>query len=189
MTFLTSQRATHILNLGFHSLILFVFLSTFFFLYISQTEKKEVSRQTKKIVDQDTGKILNSVDKLDKKLTGGSINWKDVKSTGEKFSTGIDPKLSSINKHNKILKQTSIGISIGLFVILIILFIVFKFYFKLNINSLEIFLENLIIFALVGAIEFLFFKNIASQYIPITPDTAVSSIIQRVKYHINESVE
>ena len=187
---LTSKRANHILNLGLHALILFVFLSTFFFLYISKAEEHEVNKQTSRLVSKNTGTLLGVLDKWDKKLSGkGTINWTKVKATGERLMTEKDPKLESISKHNKMLKRTSIGIGIGIFAALVIASLIFKFGMKLNIHFGEIALENVIIFSIVGIIEYLFFRHIASQYVPVTPDVASSTIIARVKYHLDKSAE
>ena len=43
---------------------------------------------------------------------------------------------------------------------------------------------NVIIFSITGIIEYLFFMNVASKYIPVTPDIISNTMLERVKQNI-----
>ena len=44
---------------------------------------------------------------------------------------------------------------------------------------------NLIIFSITGLIEYLFFANVASKYVPVTPDVISKTMLERAKYNID----
>ena len=76
---------------------------------------------------------------------------------------------------------------LSLFILLVGMIIIYK-YLGYNLHLREIFIENIVIFAFVGLIEYLFFTQIASKYIPVTPDVAGTTILQRIDDNILEKV-
>jgi hypothetical protein len=60
--------------------------------------------------------------------------------------------------------------------------VIYCMYRKLNINLTGTLLENMFTFTIIGAIEFWFFMNIASKYIPITQSEVINSLFERLKY-------
>ena len=64
-----------LINVILHSFILFVFLSLFFFLYISKKEKEELDRQTDSICER----IPDILDTLKKEDKDKIIDWKNVR--------------------------------------------------------------------------------------------------------------
>ena len=177
-----------ILNILFHVLILFVFLTIFFFTYISATEKNATQDAINNIINNQSKSILSEIDNLDKKI-GGKIDWNKIKEIYEnmlKSTTDYDKTEDgqSIKDNNNNIFWTSIYIIISLIVV-IIGYITWNLYYKnekLKIG--EILKDNFIIFTFVGTIEFLFFVYIVSKYIPTTPDVVGITAIEKIKENI-----
>ena len=183
---LSSQNNTSLLiNILIHIFILFIFLSVFFFYYISKKEEESLSTQVdficKKIPD-----ILKTLDERDKNKV---IKWKTIKYKAEQELKYDDLDLDEYIKYNNNnLKYISISISISI-LILIILIYVYSNILGHNINISYIITENIVIFLFIGIIEFLFFKNVASKYIPIFPVDVSTTLLERIKYNIMTTSE
>jgi hypothetical protein len=173
-------------NIYFHVIILFTFLTIFFFTYLSKVQKKAISDSVTSNIQPQINNLLSEVDYLDKKLspkTYPTIQWNKVEDMGENIKKP-DPEITnSINSNNKKLLYISIAVIASLIVGLVILII----YYKSRGETFSIWgivLENLVIFSFVGVIEFLFFKYVASKYIPTTPYNVSSTILDRINYNI-----
>ena len=177
-----------ILNILFHVLILFTFLTIFFFTYISATEKKATQDAINNIINNQSKSILSEIDNLDKKI-GEKIDWDKFKEISENIvNSDIDYDKTtdgeSIKDNNNNIFWTSIYIIIALIVV-IIGYIVWHIYYKNNQLKIgEILKENFIIFLFVGTIEFLFFVYIVSKYTPTTPDIVGITAIEKIKENI-----
>jgi hypothetical protein len=178
-----------ILNILFHVLILFTFLTIFFFTYISTTEKNATQDAINNIINNQSKSILSEIDNLDKKI-GGKIDWDKFKEISENIvnsNTDYDKTTDgeSIKDNNNNVFWTSIYIIIAL-VVIIVAYIIWNLYYKhekLKIG--EILKDNFIIFMFVGTIEFLFFVYIVSKYIPTTPDIIGITAIEKIKENID----
>ena len=180
-----------ILNILFHVLILFTFLTIFFFTYISTTEKNATQDAINNIINNQSKSILSEIDNLDKKI-GEKINWDKFKEISENvLNSDIDYDKTedgeSIKDNNNNVFWTSIYIIIAL-VVIISSYIVWHIYYKNNQLKIgEILKENFIIFLFVGTIEFLFFVYIVSKYTPTTPDVVGITAIEKIKENIQLS--
>jgi len=181
----SQTQANYSLNIGLHVFILFTFLTIFFFAYASKLEKKSIQNALGGIVDKQIGKFLTQVDVWDKKLKPDSypnVNWNAVNNLAKKLEKNSQGELPEIIKNNTRLKWIGMAMVVILFVLLIGMYAYFKMVKKYDVHLGRIFTENLVIFAFVGVIEFLFFKHIAAKYIPTTPDFVATTILERVKY-------
>jgi hypothetical protein len=178
---LSSQNnLTLLINILIHIFILFIFLSGFFFYYIAKKEEESLNNQVdficKKIPD-----ILKTLDERDKNKV---IKWETIKYKTEQESKYDDLDLDEhINYNNNNLKYISVVISITILILIFLIYI----YSNLsgnNINISYIITENIFIFIFIGMIEFLFFKNVASKYIPIFPVDVSTTLLERIKYNI-----
>ena len=189
---ISETQANYGVNIGLHVVILFTFLTIFFFAYAASLEKKNVDKSLKNIIKDQTENFLTQIDNWDKKLSPSSkyptIKWNNVNNMAGNLilnSQGENPK---IEKNNKDLKKFGIGFIILLFIILIIviLYLIFVKKYKIHIGSIII--ENLVIFSFVGAIEYFFFTHIATKYIPVTPDFVSTTLLDRIKYKISKEL-
>jgi hypothetical protein len=167
------------INIIIHMCILFVFLSLFFFFYISKKEQEKLNQEVD-ILSEKIPSILSSIEKNDKNHI---IQWDLIKKNTEKEKSINDIDIDKyIEKNNKNLKYLSIIIAITM------LLLSFSVYFynrnNSNLNIFYIIKENIIIFLFIGTIEFMFFKYVASKYSPIYPVDISLTISNRIKEKI-----
>ena len=102
-----------------------------------------------------------------------------------KTLTNIPPQDPSILKNNKKLVYIAIGIIVTLIIMLIMLTIYFKFYTQYHIHWGHILIENSIIFAFVGLIEYVFFTQIALNYVPTSPSDMGGAAFDKIEANFN----
>ena len=189
---MVSPQFVHkVVNLGLHMLILFSFLTIFFFLYISVEETKKVKNSINTIIQDNTYKSLVYIDKLDKKSSidkTGNINWEKIKKGAIDIQEQSKNKIPYIEKNNKKLIKRSLIIITCFFILLLCITLYFTLYKKYDIDLRSIVIENIIIFLCVAIIEVLFFTFIITKYIPFGPDFVANSLINRIKYNVNKTL-
>ena len=185
---ITPEQAHRGIDLGFHVLILFTFLSIFFFSFIARKERDAVTSELNNSIDNTIPIILDNVDKMNKK-TGININWEAVNDFAQKieqkYGNNPDP---DIDKHNKKLVITAVFIGGVLLFIIICSILYFKLYKKYDISLGKILLDNFLVFIFIGIIEGLFFMNVALKYSPVTESDMITNIINRTEYQINQQL-
>lgn len=184
----SQSQANYNVNISLHIFILFTFLTIFYFLFASKLAANTINNQMGKVVNEEVENILNQTDKWSEKLNI-EINWKEVKIITDKISEESKDDRREILNKNKNLRILGIMTISGLFVVTLMMYLYFKFVKKYDINLRGIIRENLIIFSIIGVMEFLFFTKIVSNYIPVTPDFVAINILDRIKYHITKSVK
>lgn len=176
-----SPYQAHIgINILFHILILFVFLTVFFFSFISKTEKKAIRNELNNIIQDEIPIVMKNIDDV----AGEYIPWTKVNDMAVKFKSRYNGKVPYVDKNNRKLFKTSIIICIVIVILIILSIVYFKFYKKYDIGLSKILVENLIISSLVGLIEALFFLHIGLKYVPITTSDLVSSLVDRSEYQL-----
>lgn len=184
----SQEQANYSINIGLHVLILFTFLTLFFFLIISKKENKSIDRAFSDIINKKVGSLLDNVDKWDKKFKEFNIDWKQVDKVADniiKNSQGEDPK---ITENNKKLRYVAAGMVGALILLLILMYLYYVFVKKYKISLGHILAENAVIFIFIGAIEYTFFVNIAAKYVPESPDYISTSILNRVKERTSDYI-
>lgn len=187
----SQAQANYSLNISLHVLILFTFLTIFFFAYISKLSKKSIQNAMDGMINQQVGKLLTEIDKWDKTLNSDSltINWGEVNNLAQQIidkSQGEMPEITANNKKLQIVGMTMIG---SLILLMIIMFVYFRYIKGYDIHVGQIVAENFVIFLFVGIVEFGFFMYIASKYIPVTPDFVAISALDRVKENLNSYIK
>ena len=176
------------INIGFHVLILFFFLTMLFFAFISKKEKDAISKELNNVIEDQIPIVLQNIDDTNKKFGKGDLPWDKINSIAEKMKKQKIGSEQQMNSHNKNLKIIS-GIIISVLLIgLITAILYFSKYKKYNIHLGSILLENFIIFIFVGIIEVAFFLMIALNYVPATTTDMVNTIIDRFEYRINKNI-
>ncbi len=151
-----------------HLFLLFVFLSVFFWMVISKTESKAINKE-----------MTNSI-------KSGLKNFKIPKNylTDEKseyLMNLYNGKNMTVKRNNDQLFQMNITIIVIILVGLFSSIFVRYFICGKSFNVFEVITENAFILTIVGAIEYYFFTEIASKYVPVKP----SYLPQVVKQKIN----
>jgi len=178
------------LDIALHVLILFTFLTIFFFAYISKLEKENLNSITNDVVVNKTNSILQSIDDWQTKLNTWNdkfnidIDWKVLDEIGDTLVKNSKNESPEIKKNNDNLFKYSIISIIVAFILFIGITIFLKYYMKYDIHIKHILIMNLVIFSITGGIEYLFFANVASKYVPVTPDFTTNTMLDRIKYNI-----
>tara|TARA_A100001011_G_scaffold394642_2_gene487567 strand:- start:1314 stop:1895 length:582 start_codon:yes stop_codon:yes gene_type:complete len=171
------------LNITLHTIILFVFLTTLFFIYISQQEEKSLNNELGSILRKQTKKTLDEISKQLKK-TDTKLNKDKLEIIASELKKNSTRNQKFIKENHNELLRLSIGIIIILVVIFIILILYYKYIKKIELNLANIFIENMIIFGFASLIEFAFFFFVASNYIPVTPDQIATKAFNSISTNI-----
>lgn len=180
--FTVSSLCAFLLNLGCHVFILLLFLTFFFFLYVSKATASHVDSELHDLIEKQTLQMMQSLDAAD---TAHAIRWQAV-NVGAAFmlnkSQGV---MEEITQHNGDLYQSAVCVLIAMAVCIGIL-TAYCLLRGIEIRLKFLMLENVVIFAFVGMIEIYFFLNIASKYVPVLPDEAMIAVKARLQYWLNQ---
>lgn len=174
------------IDIALHVLILFTFLTIFFFVYITKLEKQSINDITSSVIEEKTNTFLDQLDNWNKKLQVGDIDWKKLDKITENLKQNYTQEAPAITQNNNRLLRNSIIIIVVIFVVLNGVILYLNLFTTYKIHMMHIVITNIIIFSITGAIEYLFFMNVASKYIPVTPDYTANTVLDRVKYNINK---
>ena len=154
-----------------HLFLLFVFLIIFFWVVISKTESKAINNE------------------ITKSIKAGLKNFKlphnYVTETNGNYLLGLyKEKDNTVERNNNQLLEMNISIVILILVsLLATVFIVYMSCGKLF-DVFGVLSENVLILILVGAIEYYFFTNIASKYVPVKPSYLPQVVKEKLKITI-----
>jgi hypothetical protein len=157
-----------------HVFILLTIISAFFFIYVSQLATKKFHNELTDVMNNNIDPALKNADKnqIIKKILQG-MNLSQQANYFKK-----DSETTTIQ--NKWLMQATIGIIIMLILtMIIVLFITSLFCRKIPFGT--ILRENIILFALIGAVEIVFFLYIAKNFIPTKPSLVMETVVNSLK--------
>ena len=166
-----SYIASLIFNISLHCIILFSFLSIFYWNYILDEESEAINELIETNLFDKIHEFLN---KNKDKHQGATLLLKntfdlDYARMSLKKALYQENKIQDElfnNNHDKYkLINLSIALVLYIIFILILFYLVYKGY-KIDYN--HIIIENIIIIILIGLIEAIFFTFIAKKYIPLT---------------------
>lgn len=164
------------INIGVHVLILFTILSMLFMFFISGVEKSTINGQFE-------SNLNNAFDKLDATIHSGVKAQIRSLTQNNQFNrlkqTYSSPNLNNIT-NNKWLFTSMIITNIALFIIVFITIVLLTYQCNQCIPIKHILLENAIIFAFVGVIEYMFFTKIALKYVPSKPSAVINSFFNSI---------
>lgn len=164
-----------------HVLLLFIFLTIFFWTVIRHTESHSLYNELDDSIDKGL-KCVQLKEFLPPEASKSSMiesyvesNEKDIKNYFDGYFSKED---STYKRNNSQLLQFNIVIIALLFLgLLATIFVRYLICGKV-LNFGEIIGENLLILIFVGAIEYYFFMNIASKYVPVKP-SYMPSVVQK----------
>jgi len=163
---------THlILDILIHVLILFVFLSIFFFMFVSKIEKKAFKDEMGGLIEKNITTVLDT--KRDTALPiineiRPEINTvKQLYASPDRYGQEV----------NTMIKRSCIFVAAILLAIILTILIFSK---DGHLNIFGILRENIITFIFVGIVEYWFFTNIAIKFIPTTPSLMINTLYQSV---------
>lgn len=173
----------HYTNLFFsvflHVLLLFIFLTIFFWSVIKNTESHSLYSEIDNSIN--SGLKCVNINEFFPKTESEKIesfienNEKEVKNYFDGYFSKED---STYKRNNSQLLQFNIVIIVLLFFGLLATIFVRYLICGKTLNLGEIIGENILILIFVGAIEYYFFMNVASKYVPVKP-SYMPSVVQK----------
>jgi hypothetical protein len=176
--------AHYVINITLHILILFTFLTIFFFAYISQIEKKSIDDVLQNAISDQMNEFLTKLEEMQTKLPY-TVDWNALYKFGKTVQQETIGEYPDVTQnHRNLMILASCGIA-GIFLFLIGAYI-YSRYMGYEVPLKRIIIENIAVFAFVGVIEMFFFMYVASKYVPVTPDILGKSVLTRIKYNLNK---
>ncbi len=177
----TGDRTILSVNALFHSAILFTFLSAFYMFYGSKLETQATNEKFAKLTSVNLKEILEKAnDETDGELKIGMEILDPVWDILERDYRGADP---TVTTYNSWLFRTSTMLSAFMLVSLVMILIVLSFSCGQCTAGFfwDIIKENVVIFTIVGGVEYLFFKNVATKMIPAPPSLMVDEVVSGIR--------
>lgn len=167
---------TH-LNFVFHSLILFTFLTIFYFMYIVKLTKDVFKHEISEIMEKSMEDEIKEI-KKDKNMNVflSMLSLDEIQKEYSKENKTVGAKNGGIK--NVVL---TVNILLWIFLIFTIIILKKKCDDGCNTHISHILTENALIFILIGSVEFMFFKFIASQYVPVPPSFMTSYFLENIQ--------
>ena len=166
-------------NVILHALILFLILSLLFWLYISKISSEAITNEVN--------------DNIDKAFTTYKASLTQEQLMTIRTYVKNNPKIFTIlqniysqpdavqQTNNQWLQVFNISWITLLIVALCILLITLYLSCSVCVPIVHMIKENLVLFALIGVVEFLFFTKIALKYIPAPPSLIITSFLNRLQ--------
>lgn len=148
-------------NIGFHSLILFTFLSVFFVFYISNVSKQAMESELKENIHSGLMSQLKSLPIESKQLLR--------RLPYDQLTKMFSKPEKAMEMNNKWLFSTILTVNVLLWTMLIFSVVLLNKNCGQNIDIQHILIENGVAFAFIGIVEYLFFTHIALKYVPVEP--------------------
>ena len=192
-----SHTEKSILDILIHVFILSSILSIFFFVVIAPLEKNSLENEVNKNIEDGMkclmkklydanhtathtqGNTQASLQKLlmpsptQRGLDSGAANLKKIMEKLKIYYKGENQVNATYNKG---LKTSLIIVLLFLLTSIIVVYILYKRSCGKCPKILPLIGENLLLFAIIGIIEYMFFIKIASKYIPIKPSLIVKTV-------------
>lgn len=156
-----------------HALILFLFLSVFFIVYITKVSKEAIERELENNIRDAFKERLKDLT-IEQKERLRLLPYDLLKKMYSEPEKGMV-------MNNKWLFRLIIIINIILVIVLIGIIILMKTTCNKEINMTHILIENGIAFIFIGIVEYLFFTKIAIKYIPVEPSFISEKFIDTLK--------
>lgn len=172
-----SARFSFSINVFAHVIILFTFLTAFFILFVSKLTKEMFEKEISHLIEQNIDKLVHG---LDNETKQNLMLFTRVMPLDKLIKKYEEPS-EYVLEHNKWVQLSAIALSvIGICILALVMYIVY--------NSCgqcaplkHIFMENVIVFACVGVVEYLFFTKVALKFVPAPPSLLVTSLINKFK--------
>ena len=178
MTQITKQQASIFtrssVNILVHVIILFTFLSAFFFFYVSQIESDAFKSEVGVFIEKGINDMLDKDPQMLDKIEA-------LKPTITKLMKLYDKPMRSTVEHNINIKLMATFSLLILFGILLTIVLTVTFECHKNVSIGHILIENVIIFICIGIVEYMFFTKVAVKYIPVSPSIMVNTMFSTAK--------
>lgn len=157
------NNTNYIFSISIKVLYLFIFLSCFFYIIVQKKVTEHLSDTLSDTLYNNYNNIINK----------NNLNFYIKTSLND-----INIHENETIKYNNLIYLLNVCFIIFFLIIPIIIYYICVFIFNKKIPITQIIIYNIILYSLVGIIEYIFFKQIASKYIPVTNGEILSDIKQ-----------
>lgn len=171
-----------ILNVFLHILILWAFLTVFFFFHIAKLSKDALDNELGGYIDEYLPQSLNDMNPADRERLRVALKNMPLEKFMNFYYATPSPEVVTNNDWNLRSALTSLGF---LAVIFITMVIILKFNCAPGVSVWKIIGENIVAFTFVGLIEFAFFTLVAFKYVPVLPSKITNDLIARLKQNFS----
>ena len=168
-----SKQIGSIADVLIHVIILFSFLSIFFFMYISKLESDAFKNELGDMISKQVNSLLDKNPDIKTTPEMSMI----IRRFMEKYNTETRGTLER-NIMLKFLAVFTVLVLLGI-VLTIVLTVSLECHEKINITSIV--LQNVVVFIFIGIVEYMFFTNVAAKYIPVMPSLMSTTILNTLK--------
>lgn len=166
------EKSTHlesfVLDAFFHIFVLSLVLGLFFFFVVSELERENLNKEIK-------NSISEGIDKI-------TVTRQPAISTGlKRLSNLYNGETEGDKNYNQGLINQCILVLVLLAFSLVCIWLTMKWSAHKCPNMSRIILQNILLFGSIGIIEYLFFINIASKFIPVMPSYMADVISNKLK--------
>ena len=167
-----------IIDIFIHLVILVIVLSAAFWIFIAPLEKREFSGQIQNQISSSMKDAFQNIPKSPAPSPISKINLDVLISY-----YGRPDKTTDI--YNSWLKKVNIIMIVVLLLAFILTWALLSISCKKCVPVGRIFMENIALFACIGAVEVLFFIKVASKFIPVKPSFMVQQFFEDMKTKFN----
>ena len=183
-----------IVDIFIHVIILLIILSSVFWILVVPLGKKTINNEINKEIEHLIYNKLLSNPHCDdiRNITEDSISdaiYDVYTSISSNLQETYNEPDQTAQTYNKWLLKVNIIIIILLIISFIIMIIILKQNCNKNINVFKILSENIFLFLLIGVVEYFFFINIATQYVPVLPSTMIDEINNKIQELNNKNID
>jgi hypothetical protein len=166
-----------VIDVLIHVIILFSFLSLFFFLYVSKLESTAFKSEFEDLIKNHVTNFSTD----NQKFIEQPVIQEYIRRVINKYRT----ESKATVKQNTMIKYMAIFTIIILLGIVTSVILTTLFECNKKIDVGKIFFQNIIIFVFIGIVEYTFFVQVASKYTPVVPSTMIKSMFTAFKTTIN----
>jgi len=167
------------LDIMIHTLILFTFLSIFFFMYVSKIERNAFESEIGDLIEDSVTKILD-----------------ENKDSAKSFLSPLKPVLTPISnlysgpsrfstERNTLVRFSAIFVAVLIICCILSIIITLQVDCHESVHVGSLIVENIVVFIFIGIIEFWFFTNVAIKYIPTSPSLMINTMLTTLKKQLN----
>ena len=162
-------------DLGIHALLLFIFLSVIFILYISKITEKTLKNELSQVIDDEIKHIIYK----NKKLLVKHLDSKSYDRFKKKYNK--EDQYKSLN--NEWLKKSLLITNVLFFMIVTGSIFLMRYICNIKIDIKEIVILNIYILSGLTIFEYLLYIYIETKYMYTTPTLLLNTIINNsIKY-------
>lgn len=167
-------------SINIHIIFLFIFLTVFFVLFVSKLATNMFDKEIRIVLgERNLLKTLITTDK-DRSIQRLLVELESHTGILTSLESSYSSPSKDVQEHNKWMFILTYTILVSLSSIVCILIVILRCV-RPTIPIIGICIESLIIFGIVGIVEYLFFTTIAFQYNPAPPSLMVKTVIDSIQ--------